>query len=186
MKKLIFGITALLILSAPVYAVERSAMVKLGVATGELDTDTELGDEDLDTNLTVGLEYFFRFENGFDLGAGAAFERHELKSSKFKYGFSEIESFPIYGLARYRFQNSTNWTPYIYGNLGYAIVDEDRNELSIDGGLYMGAGVGVEYVENFGLEVGWARTEFDADIAGESLDPKSDLIKASITMRLDH
>ena len=50
----------------------------------------------------------------------------------------------------------------------------------------MGAGVGVEYVENFGIEVGWARTEFDADFDGESFDPKSDLIKASLTMRLDH
>lgn len=187
MKRLLFGAVALLLVSSPAYSLEgRSAMVKLGVLTGEIDTDSAVGDEDLDTNLTVGLEYFFRFESGLDLGIGGAFERHELKSADFKFGFNEIESYPVYGLIRYRIKNDSNWTPYVYSNLGYAFADESKAGLSVDGGMYYGAGVGVEYRDDFGLEAGWARTEFDADYEDQTFDPESDVFKLSITMRLDH
>ena len=188
MKRVLLGITALLLVCAPAYAAleGRSAMFKLGVAGGEIDTDTSAGDEDLDVNLTVGLEYLFRLESGIDFGLGAAFEKHELKDVVFRNGFNDIESYPVYGILRYRFKVWDNWTPYIYGNLGYAFTDEDRGELSVEGGPYYGAGLGLEYRESFGIEAGWSRTEFDADVDGESVDPVSDLFKVSLTMRLDH
>jgi len=188
MKRLLLGITALLLVSAPAHAAleGKSAQFKLGVAGGEMDTDTSAGDEDLEVNLTVGLEYILKFESGFDFGLGAAFEKHELKDVTFRNGFNDIESYPVYGILRYRFKVYENWTPYLYGNLGYAYTDEDRGPLSVDGGLYYGLGLGVEYRESFGIEAGWSRTEFDAEVDGESVEPVSDLFKLSLVMRLDH
>lgn len=188
MKRVLLGITALLLVCAPAYAAleGRSAMFKLGVAGGQMDTDTSAGDEDLDIYPTVGLEYLFRFESGIDLGLGAAFEKHELKDVVFQNGFNDVESYPVYGILRYRFNVWENWTPYIYGNLGYAFTDKDRGDLTIDSGPYYGAGVGLEYRESFGIEAGWSRTEFDAEIDGKDIDPVSDLFKLSLTMRLDH
>ncbi len=188
MKKLLLGISAILILSAPSYAIDKSAMIKLGTATGVMDTDTPYGDEDLEVKMTTAFEYFFRLENGIDIGAGIAYEKHELRSSKFDYGVSDINSYPIYGLLRYRFKTDTDWTPYIYGNLGYASIDEDggSGDYDMDGGTYVGAGVGIEYIENFGAEIGWARTYMDGSYNGYDFDPVSDLFKMSLTIRLDH
>ena len=187
MKKALFGILTLLLISFPAYSLEgRSAIVKLGVLTGEIDTDSSVGNEDLEVNLGIGVEYFFRFESGLDLGIGAAYEKQELKEADFTLGFDELEVFPVYGLVRYRLNTRGKWTPYIYGNLGYAFTDENKGALTVDGGIYYGAGIGVEYKEVFGLEAGWAGTEFDAEHSGTSFDPKSDLIKLNLTMRLDH
>lgn len=188
MKRLLIGLSALLLVGTSAYAFEeRSLMFKLGIVTGEIETDTAEGKEDLDTNLSIGLEYIFRWENGIDAGLGVSFEKHELESAKFNFGLNHIDTYPVYGILRYRFDPWKNLTPYVYGNLGYAFGDESKGEANIDGGMYYGMGAGIEYVENLALELGWSRTEFDGeDRNGNSFDPESDLIKLSVVMRLDH
>lgn len=188
MKRILIGIVSLFLVGTASYSLEnRSFMVKLDIMGGEIDTDTAKGTEDLDAELGLGLEYLLRWENGIDTGIGFSFERHELSGSRFDYGFNRIESYPLYGILRYRLKTKSNWTPYIYGNLGYAFTSESKAGISIDDGIYYGAGLGVEYVENLGIQIGWSRTEFDGrDRGGNSFDPESDLIKLSIIMRLDH
>lgn len=93
----------------------------------------------------MGAEYRYEVTPGLEIGAGVSYQFHkDLKNYKNTEGYS---STPVYATAKYKFDTDTAVKPYIKGDLGYSINDNDAKD-----GVYYGVGGGISY-NNFNAEV---------------------------------
>ncbi len=203
MKRKILLLACIGILGTAVYGNEftperNSLNFKMGITDGELKPDGEIGDlygdQDTSANISLNLEYIASSPSGLEYGLGVGFVKIEPnETDDVRSVIGDIDTYPIYGLLRYKFDTGTYWNPYIFGNLGYAYADEtftialDTGDINADveGGLYYAFGIGTEYKEDFSIEFFWSRTELEWDEPGYSEDIDADLFTLAMGYRLD-
>ena len=97
----------------------------------------------------VALEYMREIMNsGFELGLGAAYQRHAGVDNKADYSVGRFDSVPLYTTAKYVFGDWNGWKPYAKADLGYSFNNGQGNfpdGASVKDGMYWGAGLGTEY-----------------------------------------
>lgn len=131
--------------------------------TKDVDGKTVIGKDVLETGPEVTFEYRKQITDNFDLGAGISYKYNNLTDKKIDVdddidlSMKGLHQVPIYGTARYNFRNSSNVTPYVKANLGFALnsgkIDIQDNDPTYDytaqmkfkNGFYYGVGAGVEY-----------------------------------------
>lgn len=130
----------------------------------------------------LGVEYRREVIENFQVGAGFDFRLSKINEPSEEIGQERIDSYdfgnlisvPLYLTGRYNFKNSTEVTPYVKANLGYAI---NKGELKgsgkniytgelldtykdkIKNGMYYGIGTGIEY-KNFLVDLSYDITYF--------------------------
>ncbi len=118
----------------------------------------------------LSAEYRTPITEAFEVGGGISY-KHNKFNSKGYYERKGLNSIPVYFTARYHFKNSTEVTPYVKANLGYAFnsgslkwYDSSNyyGEADFKGGFYSGIGTGFEY-KNFvvDLSYNWNRIKVD-------------------------
>ncbi len=126
--------------------------------------------------IELSAEYRAPILEDFELGGGISY-KHNALDGKGAYEHKGVNSVPLYFTARYNFKNSSEITPYIKANLGYAFNSGSLKsyvspalygEAKIKGGFYSGLGTGIQY-KNFvaDLSYNWngmkvERTLYDA------------------------
>lgn len=171
---------------------------KVGITDGSLEFQgkkgNEYGDQDTSANISLHLEYIVSAPSGLEYGAGLGFLKGELNEhDKIRTVIENINTFPFYGLLRYRFHNNSHWEPYIFANLGYSYVDEefisevDGEQVAgdVEEGIYYAFGFGAEYQETYSAELIFSRTEANWDEwGGDDEKIHVDLITLAIGYRL--
>ena len=199
MKRKLLLITCIGILGVSAYGnnftPERNSLnFKAGITGGTLKIDDE-SDQDTSSNISLNLEYIATSASGLEYGLGVGFSKiNPNEDIEFRYVLGDIDTFPVYGLLRYKFDTQSNWNPYVFANLGYAYTnekfggseDDDIPFIDIEGELYYACGIGLEYKENLSVEFLWSRSELDVDVKGEgSGDADADLFTLALGYRLD-
>ena len=194
-------------------APERESLnFKFGLSKGNAEIDvedgTEIGDPEVTVDLSksVNIEYIASTAKGFEYGVGAgfteintgAFTHDELETIGEEVG--EIYSVPVYVLARFKFENEKDWEPYVFGNLGFAYVNEEvvdtsgtpgeeETVMDIGGEFYFAFGVGAEYQEKLSVELMFSQTNMDVEWSGPDAEDDGDmdvqLLTLSVGYRLD-
>lgn len=218
MKRKLILITCLGLLGSAAYAnnftPERNSInLKGGITCGRIDLKNlnyedetiELGDQNTSTNISLNLEFISSSPSGLEYGLGAGFNKITPNENiVLSTAAGDIDTYPIYGILRYKLNTNSNWNPYVFGNLGYAIINQrstlrlenigllDGN-LNFKGGLYYSLGIGTEYKENLSLEFYWSRTELNVDLDAhmnndtfkQNLDGDANTFTLAIGYRLD-
>ena len=200
---------------AGVLAPERELLnFKFGLSKGNADIEVEDSDEvgdpevTVDLSKTINIEYIASTASGFEYGVGVgateidtgAFIHDELKEA-IKEEAGDIYSIPVYVLARFKFDNEKDWKPYVFGNLGFAYVNEevvdaaesgDQNIVTdIGGELFAAVGVGAEYKEKLSVEFMFSQTTMDINRTAPDPDEQFDgdidvkLLTLAVGYRLD-
>ena len=111
--------------------------------------------EDVNDGVSLSVEQVIYANNNYGLGGGIAYQiERELKDYEGKFNF-----IPIYGLAKLRTVPRDIYQPsfYLTGQLGYNILEGDRDYKGkdgvLDGGLYYGIGGGLSFKNGFLFEL---------------------------------
>lgn len=147
MKKILLGI--FLLFSVNIFAID--AHFRLGAITNSSSYNKESGSFE-NYAPTFGLELTQSFALA-DLGVGIAYNKGADEV--------EVETVPVYGLAKINFFPLIPVQPYIVGKLGRVLYSDDDYR-DKDGSLYYGAGVGM-YFFNMEAELLYSRTKMDDD-----------------------
>ena len=187
MKKVIF-VLAVLSLSSLALAEKNVIEIRGGY---DLSSRTKFKDGDdsdskkfVKNGFHLGAEYRREILTNFQIGAGLEYRLSKLdQPSDYSakglyytfsdtYNYGDLTSVPLYITARYNFKNSTEFTPYVKANLGYAInsgkvdgitkytnfsgVDTDVRDYKrkLKNGMFYGIGTGVEY-KNFLVDLSY-------------------------------
>ena len=95
--------------------------------------------------MEVGAEYRYEVTPGMELGAGVAYQAHkDIKN----YKAEAYDSVPVYATAKYTFDTAAPVKPYVKGDLGYSINNNDAKD-----GVYYGVGAGLNINDNFNVDV---------------------------------
>ena len=133
-----------------------------GKYEGGFSNGAELSHNAIKKGFELSAEYRASVTENFELGGGISYKGNRLNSS----GYTEsdgIDSVPVYLTARYNFNNSTEFTPYIKANLGYAFnsgnlkwydSSSSYGEAKFKGGFYSGIGTGLEF-RNFVVDLSY-------------------------------
>lgn len=172
MKKFLL-ITGLLV-SAAIYAEGNKVEVRGGIDFGQRFSisDNGLLDKDAKFSYELAAEYRRELPLNFELGVGIAYQEHGKTKSKTRNGIETqadlYDSIPLYVTARYKFENSTEVTPYLKTNLGYSFNVNDgsvkakyaggeaKADINAKNGFYYGVGGGLEY-KNFVVDLSYQR-----------------------------
>ncbi len=200
MKKKLLLLTCLVTLGATAFAADfapnkHSMNFKMGITDGTIDAgdlDSDFDDQNTSANISANVEYIASSASGLEYGAGIGFTKFDANEEIMLSVYTgDVDSYPIYGLARYKFNTDSEYKPYVFGNLGYAYIDEEFSDggdsIQVDGGLYYGAGVGIEFNENFSTEFYWSRTEFEleANYDSETYDLDADMFTLAFGYKID-
>ena len=185
MKKVIF-VLAVLSLSSLALAEKNVIEIRGGY---DLSSRTKFKDDDdfsfdskkfVENGFHFGAEYRREVLPNFQIGAGLEFRLSSLNepddendgSYVYVYDYGNLISIPLYVTSRYNFKNSSEFTPYVKANLGYAInsgkvdgitkytnfsgVDTDVRDYKrkLKNGMFYGIGTGVEY-KNFLVDLSY-------------------------------
>lgn len=133
----------------------------------------------LGIDYTTNLESLPSLKFGLGIDFGGVFSRDKdfsnrtIKNGKaytydYKYKDTAIYTIPLYAIVKYEFENSTRFTPYISGKIGYDLASTknevkdyktgEKNDLKIDNGFYYGVGAGVK-LTNWSFELGYSSTK---------------------------
>lgn len=156
MKKfLVLGLLVAGIAMAQGNVAEIRAGVNLAHSAKNTKGELEIKKEVLRPGFEIAGEYRKQITDAFDLGAGIAYNYNKLSSKKLGDGYTTkgLHSVPIFGTARYNFRNSSDITPYVKANLGFAfnsgsVKYEDifeKGESKFKSGMYYGLGAGLTY-----------------------------------------
>lgn len=196
----ILGTTAF---AAGEFAPERESLnFKVGLTDGEVSPSGELGDyigdQKTSANISANLEYIASTSSGLEYGAGIGFNKIAINDSAMVNAIiGDTDTYPLYGLVRYKLDNDSELKPYIFANLGYAYADEEfgmdgyfgpsGESIEVEGGLYYAVGVGAEYKDKMSVEFYWSRTELEykADFVGETIDGDADMLTLAFGYRMD-
>lgn len=132
-----------------------------------------------------GVDYTTNFENlpslkfglGMDFGGVFATDKdfpnksaNNGKTSTYDYKYKDtiVYTLPLYAIVKYEFDNSSRFTPYISGKIGYDVASTknevknyktgETNDLKIDNGFYYGVGAGVKLTD-WSFELGYTSTK---------------------------
>ncbi len=147
MKKLLLGI--FLLFSVNILAVE--AHFRLGAITNSSSYNKESGSFERYAP-TFGVEVTQNFALA-DLGVGIAYNK--------SIDGVEVETIPVYGVAKYNFFPLIPVQPYIVGKLGRVLYSDDDYR-GKDATTYYGAGVGM-YFFNMEAELLYSKTKMEDD-----------------------
>ena len=111
-----------------------------GYGTYEFDNDTESG-------ISIGGEYFFDLNESLAVGAGVEYQL-KRKNEGAEKGFNFV---PLYALGRYNVSPSF----YFTGKVGYNLFQAEDlpEELKTKGGLFYGFGGGIIFADTLQLEI---------------------------------
>lgn len=205
MKKKLLILGCFILFSSYVFAgtftpVRESVNLKIGLSKGDAtldvtDDENHKPENSIDQSTSINIEYIRSTASGMEYGAGigaAEIDTGTFGHDELKYIYSDlgdIYSFPVYALIRYKFDTGREWVPYVFGNLGYAFVDErtvdsgtESDVTEIEGGLYTALGVGAEYQEKFSMELMWNKTSMDVTRTGDDDTYEGDLDIEMITL----
>lgn len=165
------------------------------------DKDFDNSDDLFKNGWNLGLEYRKEVMTGLELGAGIEINQSSSKTPNdlnypggisIKYDYDNLTSVPLYFTARYKFENPSEFTPYVKLNLGYSINssklerhDHEPNfyilgaKHEVKNSFYYGFGAGVEY-KKFLVDLTYEINDFKVD--GEHFVSK-DLITGVTTYK---
>ncbi len=200
---------------AGVMTPERESLnFKFGLSKGnaeiEVEDSDEVGDPEVTVDLSksVNIEYIASTASGLEYGLGVGFTEidtgafiHDEFKEAIKQEAGDIYSIPMYVLARFKFDNEKDWKPYVFGNLGFAYINEEVVDAAetgnqdivtdIGGELFAAVGVGAEYKEKLSVEFMFSQTTMDinrtAPDPAEEFDGNIDvqLLTLAVGYRLD-
>lgn len=148
MKKILLG---MFLLISSVNALALDAHFRIGAITNSSSYNKESGSFESYAP-TLGLEVTQSFGLA-DLGVGVAYNK--------SIDDVEVETVPVYGLAKFNFFPLIPVQPYIVGKLGTTLYSDD-NYRNKDATTYYGAGVGM-YFFNMEAEILYSRTKVEDD-----------------------
>ena len=148
MKKILLG--AFLLISS-VNALAFDAHFRLGAITNSSSYNKESGSFE-NYAPTFGVEVTQSFALA-DLGVGIAYNK--------SIEDVEVETIPVYGLAKFNFFPILPIQPYVVGKLGTTLYSDDDYR-GKDATTYYGAGVGM-YFLNMEAELLYSRTKVEDD-----------------------
>jgi len=83
--------------------------------------------------MEAGAEYRYEVTPGLELGGGVAYQAH--KDVK-EYKAEMYDSVPVYATAKYTFDTAAPVKPYVKGDLGYSINNNDAKDDKENKGKY--------------------------------------------------
>ena len=147
--------------------------------------------------IELSAEYRTPVLENFEIGGGISY-KHNKVDPKGYYEHKGVDSVPVYFTARYNFKNSSEVTPYVKANLGYAFNSGSLKwfnnssyygEAKFKGGLYSGVGAGIQY-KNFvaDLSYNWNRMRVDRKgyVAPYRYEDKFTLSHGTLTLGLGY
>lgn len=144
-----------------------------GEVKGSANIDSEI---ETDTGMTLGFEYIFA-EEQLEYGFGVEYQ-FERKVKDFERKFNFI---PVYGVLNYQFPVDGDVKPYVTARLGYNFLtanDAFKNGRDTIGGLYYGAGIGVN-IRQFIIEALYSENK-------GSLDGGADITNHQISLNVGY
>ena len=105
-----------------------------------------------------------------ELGGGVAYQAH--KDVK-EYKAEMYDSVPVYATAKYTFDTAAPVKPYVKGDLGYSINNNDAKD-----GVYYGVGAGLNINDNFNVDVMYKENKGKYEIGTK--DYKADYRRVSL------
>ena len=120
--------------------------------------------------MEVGAEYRYEVTPGLELGGGVAYQAH--KDVK-EYKAEMYDSVPVYATAKYTFDTAAPVKPYVKGDLGYSINNNDAKD-----GVYYGVGAGLNINNNFNVDVMYKENKGKYEIGTK--DYKADYGRVSL------
>lgn len=180
MKKLlvVVSLSLALVLALSSFAMADS-VIKAGYdfsgnVKGSNNVDTE---RDTDAGATLGYEYLFPQDQlEYGIGVQYQFER-TVKDTNYKFNF-----IPVYGVLNYKFPVEGDVKPYVTARLGYNFLtanDDFKNAHDTLGGLYYGAGFGVNISRQFIVEALYSENK-------GSLDGGNDITNHQISLNVGY
>lgn len=178
MKKVLFGLLAL---SCVAMAKDTNLYFRTGVdLNGKYDEvnyyRTNLNSENTDeTPWELSLEATKYFTPNWELGLGVAYQDHRTPKDGRNGHLPGYDSIPVYALAKYNFETTSEFKPFFKTSLGYSFNSLDGDvkynnqtySSSIKDSLYFGMGVGVEY-QNFIVDLMYQLNRGDLNYQLES------------------
>ena len=120
--------------------------------------------------MEVGAEYRYEVTPGMELGAGVVYQAHkDIKN----YKAEAYDSVPVYATAKYTFDTAAPVKPYVKGDLGYSINNNDAKD-----GVYYGVGAGLNINNNFNVDVMYKENKGKYEIGTK--DYKADYGRVSL------
>ena len=116
------------------------------------------------------IEYRYEVTPGLELGGGVAYQAH--KDVK-EYKAEMYDSVPVYATAKYTFDTAAPVKPYVKGDLGYSINNNDAKD-----GVYYGVGAGLNINNNFNVDVMYKENKGKYEIGTK--DYKADYGRVSL------
>ena len=120
--------------------------------------------------MEAGAEYRYEVTPGLELGGGVAYQAH--KDVK-EYKAEMYDSVPVYATAKYTFDTAAPVKPYVKGDLGYSINNNDAKD-----GVYYGVGAGLNINDNFNVDVMYKENKGKYEIGTK--DYKTDYRRVSL------
>ena len=120
--------------------------------------------------MEAGAEYRYAVTPGLERGGGVAYQAH--KDVK-EYKAEMYDSVPVYATAKYTFDTAAPVKPYVTGDLGYWINNNDAKD-----GVYYGVGAGLNINDNFNVDVMYKENKGKYEIGTK--DYKADYRRVSL------
>lgn len=204
MKKfLILGLLVAGIAMAQGNVAEVRAGVNVAHSAKNTDGDLKIKKEVLRPGFEIAGEYRKQINDAFDLGVGIAYNYNKLSSKKLGDGYTTkgLHSVPIFGTARYNFRNSSDVTPYVKANLGFAfnsgsIKHEEiiltsalKEEAKFKSGLYYGVGAGLTYnnfVADLSYNINALRFKYNRELNTTTVSGKETFNHGMLTLSVGY